>query len=200
MHIRSAGFTPADDRSGYVLESPAGTCPSLAINGQLTDEELVDLVDSLVPAKKVLELSNEELRSLIESLPSGKIERQYDPLTDPDKGMPADGLAKEQAMMKIAAEYYNAIIDKDWDHVAKLRPLYGAEVWKDKYSTNPVTELIEIKQPYKPKLPCSGLLVPCIIKLEDKTIETKIVVTYRIIDGRASCVIPATWGKPRIIE
>ena len=114
--------------------------------------------------------------------------------------MSADGLTKERAMMKIAAEYWNAIIDKDWDHVANLRPLYSAEFWKDKYSTNPVTELIEVKQPYKPKLPCSGLLVPCIIKRAGKTIETTVVVTYRVIDGRASCVIPALWGKPRIIE
>jgi hypothetical protein len=37
------------------LESPAGTFPTLAINGQLTDEELHALVDSLVPAKQCLE-------------------------------------------------------------------------------------------------------------------------------------------------
>ncbi|UCD29547.1 MAG: hypothetical protein JSV03_03435, partial [Planctomycetota bacterium] len=43
---------PAEDRTGYVLESPAGTCPSIAINGQLTDQELHDLIDSLVPAKE----------------------------------------------------------------------------------------------------------------------------------------------------
>jgi len=136
----------------------------------------------------------------LKTSPPEKYSRQYDPLTDPDSGMSADGLTKERAMMKIAAEYWNAIIDKDWNHVAKLRPLYSAEVWKDKYSTNPVTELIEVKPPYKPKLPCSDLLVPCIIKRAGKTIERTVVVTYRIIDGRTSCVIPALWGKPRVIE
>ncbi|MBA7716316.1 hypothetical protein ES703_125386 [subsurface metagenome] len=45
---------PAEDRIGYVLESPAGTFPSLAVNGPLTDEELHSLIDSLVPAKQYL--------------------------------------------------------------------------------------------------------------------------------------------------
>jgi hypothetical protein len=42
---------PSDDRTGYVLESPAGTFPALAINGPVTDEELHKLVDSLTPAR-----------------------------------------------------------------------------------------------------------------------------------------------------
>ena len=41
----------AANRTGYVLESPAGTFPCLAVNGSMTDEELHSLVDSLVPAK-----------------------------------------------------------------------------------------------------------------------------------------------------
>ncbi len=45
---------PSEDRIGYVLESPAGTFPALAVNGPVTDEELHYLVDSLVPAKKYL--------------------------------------------------------------------------------------------------------------------------------------------------
>ena len=42
---------PASDRTGYALESPAGTFPCLAVNGAITEEELHSLVDSLVPAK-----------------------------------------------------------------------------------------------------------------------------------------------------
>lgn len=42
---------PSEDRIGYVLESPAGTFPALAINGPVSDEELHKLVDSLMPAK-----------------------------------------------------------------------------------------------------------------------------------------------------
>ena len=43
---------PAGNRTGYILETPAGTFPTLAINGELTDEELHALADNLVPAEK----------------------------------------------------------------------------------------------------------------------------------------------------
>ncbi len=43
---------PSEDRIGFVLESPAGTFPALAVNGPLTDEELHNLIDSLIPAKE----------------------------------------------------------------------------------------------------------------------------------------------------
>lgn len=45
---------PAEDRTGYVLESPAGTFPALAVNGPVSDAELHALVDSLTPAKACL--------------------------------------------------------------------------------------------------------------------------------------------------
>ena len=41
---------PSDDRVGYILESPAGTFPALAINGSLSDEDLHELIDTLIPA------------------------------------------------------------------------------------------------------------------------------------------------------
>jgi hypothetical protein len=53
--LQSAGFgitePLSEDRTGYLLESPAGTFPALAINGKVSDEELHALVNSLVPAK-----------------------------------------------------------------------------------------------------------------------------------------------------
>jgi hypothetical protein len=42
---------PAKDRTGYLLETPEKTFPVLAVNGTLTEAELHELVDSLVPAK-----------------------------------------------------------------------------------------------------------------------------------------------------
>ena len=43
---------PSEDRTGYVLETPAGTFPALAVNGRLTDGEFHALIDSLVPARE----------------------------------------------------------------------------------------------------------------------------------------------------
>jgi len=42
---------PSENRTGYIIETPAGTFPALAINGSVSDEELHALVDSLIPAK-----------------------------------------------------------------------------------------------------------------------------------------------------
>lgn len=39
---------PAEDCTGYLLETPEGTFPALAVNGVLTDAELHGLLDSLV--------------------------------------------------------------------------------------------------------------------------------------------------------
>jgi hypothetical protein len=44
-------FSTAKDRTCYLLETPEGTFPALAVNGTLTDAELRGLVDSLVRAK-----------------------------------------------------------------------------------------------------------------------------------------------------
>ena len=44
--------SPADDRTGYLLETPAGTLPALAINGPVSDAELHSLIDSLIAAEE----------------------------------------------------------------------------------------------------------------------------------------------------
>ncbi len=45
---------PAKERTGCLLETPAGTFPCLAINGPVSDDELYALIDSLVPAREYL--------------------------------------------------------------------------------------------------------------------------------------------------
>ncbi|MBN1764072.1 MAG: hypothetical protein JW860_02350 [Sedimentisphaerales bacterium] len=50
--LQSTDLTPAEDRTGYVLASPAGTYPCLVINGPITEEELHGLIDSLIPASE----------------------------------------------------------------------------------------------------------------------------------------------------
>jgi hypothetical protein len=59
--LQSARFvikeSPAENRTGFVIETPAGTFPALAINGQLTGAELHALIDSLIPAKEYLKKS-----------------------------------------------------------------------------------------------------------------------------------------------
>ena len=44
---------PSENRTGYLLQTPDGTFPALAVNGAITDEELHALIDSLVRADTV---------------------------------------------------------------------------------------------------------------------------------------------------
>ena len=44
---------PSENRTGYLLQTPDGTFPALAVNGAITDEELHALVDGLVRADTV---------------------------------------------------------------------------------------------------------------------------------------------------
>ena len=45
---------PVKEPTGYLLETPEGTFPALAVNGKITDEELHALIDSIVPAKSLV--------------------------------------------------------------------------------------------------------------------------------------------------
>jgi hypothetical protein len=46
------GVPPSKDCSGYLLETPEGTIPGLAVNGTVTEAELHGLVDSLLPVAR----------------------------------------------------------------------------------------------------------------------------------------------------
>jgi len=50
--IKQAGLEPADDRCGYIFATPDGTFIPIAINGPLTEAELHNLADTLVPARQ----------------------------------------------------------------------------------------------------------------------------------------------------
>jgi hypothetical protein len=43
---------PSLDRTGCAMESPSGAVILMAVNGPITDDELCDVVENLVPAKE----------------------------------------------------------------------------------------------------------------------------------------------------
>jgi len=51
LSFKNSGIEPAKDRCGFIVETPAGTFPLIAVNGPVTEEELAGLVNSLIPAK-----------------------------------------------------------------------------------------------------------------------------------------------------
>ena len=56
----SIGPATSKDQTGYLLQTPAGTFPALAVNGAMTDEELHALIDSLVLAKEFVKQGDAE--------------------------------------------------------------------------------------------------------------------------------------------
>ncbi|MHC4758701.1 MAG: hypothetical protein ACYTE8_08585 [Planctomycetota bacterium] len=116
---------------------------------------------------------------------------------DPSKGMVIGDLTHEQGAIKTAKEYWQAVIENNWDHADRLRPIVD---WKTDYRKDRPVELIEIKQPY-PQRGCSGLITPCIVRFANgKTQRIELVVDYRKINGQASTVIVATWGWPKLLD
>jgi hypothetical protein len=108
----------------------------------------------------------------------------------------------------IAEEYCQAIIDFDLERVRKIYP--GAGLTEEKkvralfdrvFEDNKPVELAEVGQLYWQRGCAIGPVVPCVMKFEDGTIrETKIIVKFRQIDGKGSCVIAGMYGLPREIE
>jgi hypothetical protein len=123
--------------------------------------------------------------------------RDWSLLDDPTMGLAIGDLTHEQGAIKTAGEYWQAVIEDNWNYADQLRPVAD---WKTDYHVDRPVELIDIGQP-RPERGCSGLVTPCIIRFADgKTQKIELVINYRQIVGRASCIIVATWGWPQILS
>jgi len=52
LALKSSGFEPHDNRVGYIIMSPESAFIVLAVNGPVSEQELHDLIDSLIPAQE----------------------------------------------------------------------------------------------------------------------------------------------------
>jgi outer membrane lipoprotein-sorting protein len=124
-------------------------------------------------------------------------------LNDPNCGLSVEGLTDEEACLKIIRDYWQAIIDGDWEYLAQLRPICNAEKWELKYKQNeswPI-EILEIGQPSQEKGCNIGPIVSCMIKYSDGQIKNiKLIVKIRNIEGNKSCVIAGTYGGIKDFE
>jgi hypothetical protein len=138
-------------------------------------------------------------------LPEGMFDFQVPPewyrdwslLDDPAKGLAIGELTHEQGAVLIAKEYWQAVIDGNWAHADRLRPIAD---WKTDYRKDRPTELIDVGTP-RPQRGCTGLVTPCIVRFEDgRLMKVELVVNYRRIDSQASCIIVATWGWSQVLS
>jgi hypothetical protein len=150
----------------------------------LKDESGIDL-------KEYWEVIDFDLDKCLKSLPPPPIS---------ETGIFVDGLTKEQASQKVVKQYWQAIIDKDWELVNKLRPPVVGVNWQEMYTQNMPVELLEVKETFWPEGQSLGPLVPCVVKFADgKIFEINMIPQFRTIRGKTICFITGTWGKRREI-
>ncbi len=133
---------------------------------------------------------------------SGEIIAVNTPLYDPDYGMDAEGLTQEQACHKILEEFWQAVNEQDLDKIRKLLP-YSAK-WSDEVLMSNLAgdnegsvRLLEIGQIYESKI---GPVVPCTLQLKDEKKVIDMIVMFREIDGKSSCIVHSNKGQPRPVE
>jgi len=123
------------------------------------------------------------------------------PLYDPNYGMSAEGLTRQQACRKILTEFCRKASEQDFDGIRRLFPCSAG--WSDEVlrrnfggDQRPV-ELLEVGQIYESKI---GPVVPCTIQLKKEKIVVDMIVMFREIDGKSSCVIYSNKGKARRVK
>jgi len=123
------------------------------------------------------------------------------PLHDPNYGMSAEGLTRQQACRRILTEFWQKVREQDFDGIRRLFP-YSVG-WSDEvlrinlgYDQRPI-ELLEIGQIHESKI---GPIAPCTVRLENEKLIVDMVVMFREIDGKSSCVVHSPKGKPRPVE
>ena len=123
------------------------------------------------------------------------------PLYDPNYGMNAEGLTQEQACHRILQEFWQAVNEQDLDRIRTLFPHSAG--WSDEVLMSNIggdqepPELIEMGQIYQSEI---GPIVPCIIQLEDAKKVVDMIVLFRKIDGKSSCVVYHIKGTPQPVE
>lgn len=131
-------------------------------------------------------------------------------LGNPGDGISAEGLTQQQACEKILRENYMAIIEGDLDKIKKLCPL--SKNWGDELlravilrtdKEDRIVEIIKVGQIFKTGDTKIGQIVavPTILKLKNgKKVEEKMIIQFRNIGGKSSCVVHGPYGLPREIE
>ena len=145
-------------------------------------------------------------------MPEGAVVKDMDQrlqlLDDPNNGISAEGLTKQQAAEEIACEYWQYIIENNLEKAKKVYPsisLYSAEEVEKRYqqifSNFLPSEFVEPGKLYVENNCGLGKILPCILMFEDgRKREVKIIIRFRNIGGKSSCVIAGHYGYSVEIE
>ncbi len=131
-------------------------------------------------------------------------------LSNPDSGISAEGLSRQEACQKILRQMFEAIVAEDFDELKRLCPAcatWGDELLKyivlGKPDEERVAEIVEIRPICKEGHTKLGpiVVVPWILKSKNGSMrEDKQIIQFRDFGGRISCVIHGPYGLPRELE
>jgi hypothetical protein len=127
-------------------------------------------------------------------------------LRDPNAGIPADGLSREDACRKLLGEFWAAVLKEDLNRIRQLCPV--AAKWPDRLlrevmAEDDVTELLQIGGIEKEGQSRLGplALVSSRVRCQDgKVRQVKIIVQFRQTDQGASCVVHGNYGYSVVVE
>ncbi len=115
-------------------------------------------------------------------------------IEDPNYGILAEGLSRDEARVKILKEFWQAVINKDFKGAHMLLPVAGVERLQEIFAG--VVELISIGEPFEVPHIDFGILTPVRVMFSNgKILELYQITHFRTIDGKLSCVL-AGEGKP----
>ena len=126
-------------------------------------------------------------------------EQFHQNLKDPGYGLSAEGLTKNQACKRIVEQYWQAMIDEDWEKARTLRSFPEGTLWEDwkaQYYDNMPSGIVEIQDPYDEN---DWITTPMVIKMADGTIKKgKLLVKFQQINNIEWCHIVGNYGPKEL--
>ena len=131
-------------------------------------------------------------------------------LSNPHDGISTEGMTQQDAAEKAVRIMYQAVIGQDLDQIRKISPL--CRNWDDEFLRNiifkpgkedRIAEVLEIGKIFKTGYSKLGPLaaISTSLRLHDgRKVEEKMIVQFREIGGKSSCVVHGPYGLPREIE
>ncbi len=131
-------------------------------------------------------------------------------LSNPRHGISTEGMTQQKAAEEAVRIMYQAIIDQDLDQLKNICPV--CHNWGDQFlrtiifkpdKDNRIVEILEIGQISKTGHSKLGPIaaVPTVFRLQNgKKVEQKMIIQFRQLGGKASCVVHGPYGISREIE
>jgi hypothetical protein len=131
-------------------------------------------------------------------------------LSNPRDGISIEGLSQQEAAEKTVRIMYQAVIDQNLDQLKNIAPL--CRNWNDEFlrdivfkpgEDDRIAKIIKINKIQKTGRSKLGTIaaVGAILQLQNgKKAEQKMIIQFRELGGKSTCVVHGPYGLPREID